>query len=109
MPEIAATEIGRALRFYTQGAAYLTSCIEGADRIGLDGQPVGTVAADEAAHAKDSLDKIEARKRRSSAAPATTPPTPKRISLADLREAAVKRRRQSQSQSQSQSSGVAPC
>jgi ProP effector len=95
MPELAAGDIALALGVYTDGVAYLAACIEGAPRLGLDGQPVGAVSAEEAAHAKDSLDKIEARKRRSSAAPAP-PPSPKRISLADLRTAAERRRQSSE-------------
>jgi ProQ/FINO family len=86
LPEIDAIEIARALRFYVCGAAYVKSCVEGAQRIGLDGQVAGVVAADEA--------RWPPKPNPPQAAPtaAPTPPPPSRLTLAGLREAAAKRK-----------------
>lgn len=94
-------ELEAALRHYCGNTAYLFACREGADRIGLDGEPAGTVTAHEAEHAVYILE----RRRQKAAAKAkanklTTAqqaklaprPEPKRISLSDLRAAAQQRR-----------------
>jgi sRNA-binding protein len=95
MPEFPAAQIELALGIYTTSATYHAACTEGAERIDLDGQPVGVVTADEAAHAAAALEKIRARKRRAAQivpAPTPPPPAPQRITLSALREAAHRRR-----------------
>jgi ProP effector len=85
-------EIALALRFYTSNTWYLRACIEGAERVGLDGKASGQVSAEEADNAKQRL---QQRRRSNGARPRptdyTTPIKP-RLSLADLRKAAKKRR-----------------
>jgi ProP effector len=95
-----AKEITLALRFYTANIWYLNACVEGAERIGLDGKASGQVSAEEADHAKQRLQQLQQQRqqrRRSNGArpqpPArveTTPIRP-RLSLADLRKAAQAR------------------
>jgi sRNA-binding protein len=89
-------ELRRALRYYTGNPFYLRATVAGAERIGLDGSPAGTVTAEEAAAAAGRLAGYQ-KKRRASSVPATAsiptpPPTPARIGLADLRRAAELRR-----------------
>jgi ProP effector len=50
-------ELKAALCFYCGNMGYLYACKEGADRIGLDGEPAGNVTASEAAHAARILDR----------------------------------------------------
>jgi ProP effector len=95
---ITVEELKAALRSYTQNIGYLLGCKEGAARIGLNGEPAGRVTADEAAHAASLL----AYKRSIKLAAANTPSAaipfrpanaaPRRLSLDDLRAAAVERR-----------------
>lgn len=93
---------------YTRSGAYLRACTEGAPRIGLDGNAVGEVTAEQAAHARDVLaeraKKQKARKQkwlerqqaaRDKHAVSQAPAQPQcRASLADLRAAAARRRAQ---------------
>jgi ProP effector len=84
--------LGLAMRLYTSNSGYLrASMISGADRIDLDGNPAGTVTEKDAANAAQQLAWRAVRKARQKV-PATPPappaPTVKRLSLADLREAA---------------------
>jgi sRNA-binding protein len=58
---IADHEVSLALRHYCNGSFYLHACVEGADRLDLDGNVAGTVTADEAAHAADKLAQYQAR------------------------------------------------
>jgi sRNA-binding protein len=87
-------EIALALRFYTANTCYLKACVEGAERVGLDDKASGQVSAGEADNAKQRL---QQRRRSNAARPRptarvdTTPIKP-RLSLADLRKAAKKRR-----------------
>jgi sRNA-binding protein len=46
------SELSQALACYTKNTVYLKRCCEGAKRIGLDGQPAGTVTADQENFAK---------------------------------------------------------
>ena len=46
----------RTMRFYTMSVGYLTSMVEGALRLDLNGDPVGRVSAQAAAHAVELLD-----------------------------------------------------
>jgi ProP effector len=95
-------EIARALRRYCGNVGYLKASVEGASRIGLNGEVVGQVSAEEASNARQRLQQLQKRqqRRRSNGAhpqrPArveTTPIRP-RLSLAGLRQAAQARRQQ---------------
>jgi ProP effector len=80
-------ELSRALGAYCANSAYLHSSREGAPRIDLDGNPAGVVTAEEAQGAKARLAARKAPK------PTTTEPSaPRRLSLADLKAAALARR-----------------
>jgi ProP effector len=97
-----------ALRAYTSNARYLRALSAGACRVGLDGNPAGTVTAEDEAVAKARLAELakgitprakvpaaQAVPKASSIEPAAEnpkPPAPKRLSLADLREAGRRRR-----------------
>jgi sRNA-binding protein len=89
-------DLQSALRAYTSNALYLRALTAGTPRIGLDGKPAGTVTPEDEAVAK-------AREPpRAQVPPPETPamrpaaknptPAPKRLSLADLREAGRRRR-----------------
>jgi len=105
-----------ALRAYTSRAGYLRALTAGAPRVGIDGEPAGSVTPDEetvakarfAELAKRVVPAVIAAKAPSTPhtgpkTPAPTPATevakatasaePKRLSLADLREAGRQRRR----------------
>jgi ProP effector len=83
---VTAKEIAAALRHYCGNSAYLRACVEGAPRVGLDGQPAGQVSADEAAHARELL---ATRRKRAARPVATAAP---RDGLAALRAAGRARR-----------------
>ena len=100
-------DLKSALAGYTSNARYLRTLSAGASRIGLDGKPAGTVAPEVEAVAKGRLAELaKATAVRGKAAPTNgpepaartptaenpKPPTPKRLSLADLREAGRRRR-----------------
>jgi sRNA-binding protein len=96
LPDLSAVEVKRALQFYARDVRYHAACIEGAERIGLDGKVAGTVATAEAEHAKRAIAAIEAklerhRERRTAPTP-SSPSPPKRLSLSDLRAAASARK-----------------
>jgi ProP effector len=89
-------EIAAALRLYVANAFYLRACREGAVRIDLNGEPAGVVTAAEAANSAARL-KVQAAKRKAAKKQAqqakeASPSQPKRLSLADLRQAAQARR-----------------
>jgi sRNA-binding protein len=101
--------VGDALRRYTKCAAYLATIIEGAVRVDLDGASSGNVTAMEAAHAAERITRpsVAAGKPKAAIKPnapakaniSQTPanrddakPGPRRLSLADLRQAAAARR-----------------
>jgi sRNA-binding protein len=65
-------EAKNALRVYTQSYGYLHNVREGADRVNLAGEPVGSVTADEAAEAKACRARIERRQQERKAAALTT-------------------------------------
>ena len=44
---------------YTRAGGYLRACVEGADRIDLEGNAVGTVTAQQIAHAQRTLEQHE--------------------------------------------------
>ena len=96
-----------ALRAYTSNAGYLRALSAGACRVDRDGNPAGTVTAEDEAVAKARLAELAkgtAPPAKVPAAQAVTkgpigpaeenpkPPAPKRLSLADLREAGRRRR-----------------
>ena len=97
-----------ALRAYTSNAGYLRALSAGACRVDLDGNPAGTVTAEDEAVAKARLAelakgtappaKVPAAQAMTKASPIEPaeenpkPPAPKRLSLADLREAGRRRR-----------------
>jgi len=94
---ITAAELHRALGLYCSNEAYLGNTRKGAWRLDLDGNPAGTVTADEEAHAKATLAGIRAKKEaRTAAAKAAAQPAilqpAKRLSLADLKAAALARK-----------------
>jgi sRNA-binding protein len=94
---ISEKEAAFALRVYTNNARYLLACTEDAPRIDLRGEMAGRVTAEEAAHAKQRLQQGIKK------APITTKPEaecarlpvpkPRRLGLADLKAAAMARRR----------------
>jgi ProP effector len=96
-----------ALAGYTSSARYLRTLSAGASRIDLDGKPAGTVAPEVAAVAKVRLAELAKGTpprakvplvkgpepdARTPTAETPKPPAPKRLSLADLREAGRRRR-----------------
>ena len=96
-------DLQSALRAYTSNARYLRALSAGACRVGLDGKPAGTVTPEDEAVARRRLAesvKHEAREATEPppqavlepAAENAKPPAPKRLSLADLREAGRRRR-----------------
>jgi len=102
--------VGEALRRYTKCPSYLQTVIEGAVRVDLDGATSGTVTAMEAAHAAEQImtsPAVVAGKPKDTIRPNTpateslakSPPNrdavkpgPRRLGLADLRQAAAARR-----------------
>lgn len=92
------SELRRALGCYTANYVYRSRLVVGAMRVGLDGLPCGTVTEKEAEYARA----IERRRRNKLAkqiaskpvapAPLPKPAPPQRLSLADLREAAQRRK-----------------
>jgi ProP effector len=54
-------ELGAALHVYTSHKRYLRTLQEGAQRVDLDGNAVGTVTAEQAAAARRRIERIEAR------------------------------------------------
>jgi ProP effector len=101
-------DLQSALRAYTSNARYLRALSAGACRVGLDGKPAGTVTPEDeavararlaevakamaAARAKVPLAKAPEPAARTTATENPKPPAPKRLSLADLREAGRRRR-----------------
>jgi ProP effector len=94
---ITPAELHKALGVYCSNQAYLGHTRNGAWRLDLDGNPAGTVTADEEGHAKATLAGMRAKKEaRAAAATATAQPAipqpAKRLSLADLKAAALARK-----------------
>jgi sRNA-binding protein len=87
-PDLPPEAIGRALAFYTTGPAYLQSMLPGRTRIDLSGAAFGCVTPEQAATSKQRLAKRQPRQK------ATPPPPtpPKRLTLSDLKKAALARR-----------------
>jgi ProP effector len=110
---IAPEDLTGALRHYVGNLWYLRSCVAGAVRVGLDGEPAGVVSEKEAAYAAKIIERRQAKAkavthggdRKSDqncktilksqteiAAPVAKPAQPKRLGLADLKAAAAQRR-----------------
>ena len=101
-------DLKSALGAYTSNARYLRALSAGACRVGLDGKPAGIVTPEDEAVAKKRLVEpvdetapqvkvgpAQAVSKASPIEPAAEnpkPPAPKRLSLADLREAGRRRR-----------------
>lgn len=60
---ISRNKIKRALASYVRAPQYLRCLVEDAPRIGLDGQPAGTVSAEEAEHARERLKEFHQQRR----------------------------------------------
>jgi len=100
-------DLKSALRAYTRSGQYLRALSTGAVRVGLDGEAAGAVTPEDEAVATERLAEMaKGAAPRTKVAPALPPeapamrPTaesekpaaPKRLSLADLREAGRRRR-----------------
>jgi ProP effector len=95
-------ELRTGLSYYTNNVGYLRASHEGAVRIDLNGNAAGTVSADEAQRAVDRLVIYNKLRQQRKAIKVTTSvpvetkttaqPVPKRLSLADLKQAALLRR-----------------
>jgi|SRR5262245_7780452 len=85
-------EIRRALRRYCSNPSYLGRLRKDASRLDLNGEPAGAVSPDEEEHAKVKLARIKAKKKARAAANKAQVPTAKRLSLADLKAAALARK-----------------
>lgn len=68
-----ALEITAALRRYCSSFGYLKNCVVGAERVDLDGNPVGVINEQEAAHAAGKLAELRAARKAKSPTKATTP------------------------------------
>jgi sRNA-binding protein len=84
LPNIPPVLISVSLAIYANSASYFAACTAGAARIDLDGKPAGVVSADEAAYAREKLQ----RPKKQKPSPA---PSPRRVTLNDLRAAAARR------------------
>jgi ProP effector len=92
-----ARDVAGALRFYTGSILYQQALTAGAGRIDLDGNLAGTVTPEEEAAALDKKRSWAARKATGKAGTAKAKPRaaagPKRLTLADLKQAAQERKR----------------
>lgn len=61
LPELARGDMALAMADYCGGPTYLRAMIVGAERIDLNGNPAGTVTAEEAEYAAGRLKAFEAR------------------------------------------------
>lgn len=61
LPTLSVAKLKAALKDYTSGPTYLRNVTAGADRIGLDGEPSGTVTEEQAEHAAQRLAKLNRR------------------------------------------------
>jgi ProP effector len=84
---ITPVELGIALRFYVGNSAYLRGLLKGAWRVDLDGEPVGSITAEQEARAKATIAaRLAKRAARAKAL------QPRRDGLAQLRDAARRRK-----------------
>jgi ProP effector len=94
---ITPAELHKALGMYCSNPVYLGHIRTGARRLDLDGNPAGVVTADEEAHARATLTGTRAKKEvrtapAKAAAQPAIPQPPGRLSLADLKAAALARK-----------------
>ena len=68
---------GFAVSFHCRTAGYLRGTREGAPRVDLDGNPVGTVTAEEAAYAAQRLAEVERKAKARDAAAKAAAPAPR--------------------------------
>lgn len=88
---ISTDELSNALGTYCSNTGYLRGLRTGAPRIDLDGKPVGTVGDREEVYAKVRLMARNKAKTAGKPAPPASP-SPKRLSLADLKAVGAARR-----------------
>jgi ProP effector len=93
---ITLAEVHNALGSYCSNQAYLSHLRKGAPRLDLNGERAGAVTADEAAHGREMLAHIRTKQKNRAAAAkaqakAVAPPI-KRLSLSDLKAAALARK-----------------
>jgi ProP effector len=107
---VSADELKLAMRRYTNSVGYLCACREGVVRVDLNGDAVGVVSADEAKRGVERLAAIKLRQQKiKAAAPniasvaveakvavsveaVAVATAPKRLSLSDLKAAALRRK-----------------
>jgi hypothetical protein len=96
---VSGASVYRLLKAYYSSEGYLDRVRAGARRVDLEGRPAGMVAAEDEKHARTKRDAIRARRDAGPAAILKEPPQnqpttagSKRLSLADLREVARRRR-----------------
>jgi len=89
---ITSPELHRALGFYCSNPAYVAHLREGTPRLDLNGEPTGIVTVDEEALARARLARIKVKKANRAAAVKTQTPPIKRLSLSDLKAAAIRRK-----------------
>jgi sRNA-binding protein len=93
-----ARDVATALRFYTGSVLYQRALTAGAGRLDLDGNLAGTVTPQEEAAALAKQRAWTVRKGAGAANTAKAKPVagPKRLTLADLKQAAKERKRRQQ-------------
>jgi ProP effector len=87
---VTAIELSSALGVYCANASYLRSMVPGTIRIDLDGNPAGAVTEDEAVGARGRLAAYSAKRAKQE--PPAAPAKAARLSLDDLKAAALARR-----------------
>ena len=90
---VSKSEIGRALTAYTNDVAYREALKPGAVRIDLNGEPAGVVTPGQIPPPRS-----KPKAKHASHSPAPPAPAPKRLSLTDLKAAAVARRKEKEPQ-----------
>jgi hypothetical protein len=89
---ITAIALRIALGCYVANPVYRSRLVAGTVRIGLDGEPAGVVTAEQIPPAPPTPPTPPAPAPPSPSPPPSPPSPPRRLSFADLRAAAVKRR-----------------
>jgi ProP effector len=85
-------KLGHALRAYVHNSVYRSRLIAGATRVDLDGEPAGVVTKKEATSASVTRDSSPSKASPPAVKPTTTIAAVRRLSLADLKEAAQRRK-----------------
>jgi sRNA-binding protein len=89
---ITPVELHVALGAYCSNEAYVGRLRKGGWRLDLEGKPAGVVTAGEEAHARAKLAGLKAKKEARAAAAKPQAPPAKRLSLSDLKAAALARK-----------------